>query len=145
MKDEGIKMNNSKKEALSNYLGVENENEIEQIDEDNFSYDNADYIVWTDEQAQTSAEQYIRDSLWAFNVDFIADHAKANLNKTARKAIAEMQGALCEDANPINEAIIDDIDDFINDAIETDGRGHFLNTYDGKENEQDGYYIYRVN
>jgi hypothetical protein len=29
------------------------------------------------------------------------------------------------------------------DAISTDGRGHFISSYDGEENEQGDYYIYR--
>lgn len=41
--------------------------------------------------------------------------------------------------------LIDDVDDFVSDAISADGRGHFLSSYDGNEEEQDGYYIYRTN
>jgi hypothetical protein len=35
--------------------------------------------------------------------------------------------------------------DFADEAISADGRGHFLSGYDGNENEQDGFYIYRTN
>lgn len=41
--------------------------------------------------------------------------------------------------------MIDDIVAFVNDAIDADGRGHFIALYDGYENEQDGYFIYRQN
>lgn len=41
------------------------------------------------------------------------------------------------------------MDNFVDEAISADGRGHFLNTYDGEEHEEevDGswYYIYRTN
>ncbi len=45
--------------------------------------------------------------------------------------------------------MIEDEDEFVSQAISADGRGHFLNTYDGNENEQtiEGttFYIYRMN
>lgn len=56
-----------------------------------------------------------------------------------------MQADLCENANPLVMALIDDINDFIYDAIIADGRGHFLSWYDGKEHEQNEFYIYRIN
>jgi hypothetical protein len=56
-----------------------------------------------------------------------------------------MQSELCESANAIVKAIISDIDEFIQDAIDSDGRGHFINSYDGEENEHGEYYIYRTN
>lgn len=45
--------------------------------------------------------------------------------------------------------MIDDIDELVEDAAMTDGRGHFLNKWDGSEDEVDYedeiYYIYRTN
>lgn len=38
-----------------------------------------------------------------------------------------------------------DIDELIDDAINIDGRGHFLSSYDGNEYEYDDIYYYRVN
>jgi hypothetical protein len=71
-------------------------------------------------------------------------------NDETLKAFQKMQESLCEDANELVLAIIDDIDKFIEDAVESDGRGNFLSTYDGKENEveNDGgetLYVYRLN
>jgi ferredoxin len=41
--------------------------------------------------------------------------------------------------------IVDEIkEDNVEDAIDADGRGNFISHYDGVENEQDGFYIYRV-
>ena len=37
------------------------------------------------------------------------------------------------------------MDEFIEDAISSDGRGHFLSPYDGEENEEGDYFIYRIN
>jgi hypothetical protein len=56
-----------------------------------------------------------------------------------------MQGKLCESARPIVEALIEDMDHFVSDAICADGRGHFLSQYDGEENEEGEFYIYRTN
>ncbi len=83
--------------------------------------------------------------MWAFNAEFIASHCKTNLDTKAVDALRGMQSELCEDANPLVEALIEDLDHFIKDAIAADGRGHFLAGYDFEENEQDEYYIYRVN
>ena len=35
------------------------------------------------------------------------------------------------------------IDKFVDDAIDTDGRGHFISSYDGEEVEAEEYFIYR--
>jgi hypothetical protein len=37
------------------------------------------------------------------------------------------------------------LEGFVEEAVSADGRGHFLSSYDGEENEQDGFYIYRIN
>jgi hypothetical protein len=49
--------------------------------------------------------------------------------------VSAFQEAKCEDANETIAALITDIDEFIEDAICADGRGHFLNGYDGEEYE----------
>ena len=45
--------------------------------------------------------------------------------------------------------MIPDMDEFVDDAICQDGRGHFISHYDGKENEYkvNGkmFYVYRLN
>lgn len=45
--------------------------------------------------------------------------------------------------------LIEDMDWFVKDAIASDGRGHYLSNYDGRENEEEingtYYYIYRTN
>lgn len=59
-----------------------------------------------------------------------------------------MQENCCESCNEFIRALIDGtcgIDEFVREAIMSDGRGHFIATYDGEENEQDEYFIYRVN
>lgn len=65
-----------------------------------------------------------------------------------RLAIRAAQERLYEGANAIIHALIDDLNDFVDDAIAADGRGHFISSYDGEEHEVtvDGetYYVYRL-
>lgn len=104
-----------------------------------------DYLICTDEEADEKAAEYIKESVWAFNADFIVDHS--NLPYEAIDMIKHFQSTKCEDANETILALITDFDDFVSDAISADGRGHFLSTYDGEENEEtvngETYYIYR--
>lgn len=112
-----------------------------------------EYLVLTDEEATQAAREYIRERLWAFNTRFVLGHSKVDSNGKPHfdrmcEAVAEMQETLCEDANEIVFALIEDFDAFVADAIRADGRGHFLSQYDGNEWERsaDGvrFYIYRT-
>ena len=118
--------------------------EVEEIVEDE---ERDGYIVLTDEEADEMAANYIKDSLWAFNSGFIIDHSK--LPYEAKEMIETYQQDKCESANETIEALIEDLDEFIEDAISADGRGHFMSSYDGNEHEQSingvYFYIYRMN
>lgn len=150
---------NEKYEALKSFLVEQNEATYNDFTEnvdavyndswDTFELFGNEYKVLTDEEADETAEDYIKDSLWAFNAEFILDHA--NINNTERayndivEAFRKMQETLCESANPLVEALIGDIDQFVYDAVEADGRGHFISFYDGEEHESENFYIYRTN
>lgn len=105
----------------------------------------------TDEEADDRCAEEIMNSLWAFNADFIIRHCRnfedmSNFEyEAAIESLRSTQERCCENANGIVCALIDDMQDFIDDAIAEDGRGHFLSYYNGEENEQDGFYIYRTN
>ena len=140
------RIKNRKIEALAQFLGIDKsrikrtedtwrddlDKETLYVVDNDFSF-----YVASDEQADRLAEQRIKDSLWAFNTSFIAEHSKAikNSGNRAIAAFAKMQEILCEDANAIVEAVIDDMEEFIEDAIASDGRGSFIANYDGEENE----------
>ena len=149
-------------EALKDYLIEANEATEEELQEvtaeqsynSHFNYFEllgCEYLVLTDREADEKAAEYIKDSLWAFNADFIVEHSKASHGTTEReqaeiiKALRMVQSSICESANALVMALIEDLDDFVIDAVETDGRGHFLATYDGEENESGNFYIYRTN
>jgi len=133
-------------QALANYLECEvDELKKTAYDENTFEYGNQEYLVLTDSEADEKAKEDILDSLWAFNTSFILSHTEIDWNNRTEKAIQKMQQELCEDANEIVKALIKDLDQFVDDAILADGRGHFLSGYDGEENEEGEYFIYRTN
>jgi len=121
---------------------VHNCTEIDEID----GNDEKDgYIVLTDEEADEMAANYIKDSLWAFNASFLS--GETGIDQSVFEAI--QANGKCEGNNDAIESCIDDIDGFIQAAISADGRGHFMSSYDGYENEQTvnntTFYIYRIN
>lgn len=133
-------MNKNKEAILNQYLG-----------ENNYNAD--DYLVCNEIEADKTVKERITEELWAFRASFIRSHMsyKPEPREADRveKAIEEMQSKLCESAQPIIRSMIKNVDHFIADAISTDGRGHFLASYDGEEIEHDYngeiYYIYRLN
>ena len=139
--------------ALADFLEVD-VNELEEsryYDEGYaYAYGNEEYLVLTDKEADEKAREEIEYSLWAFNADFILRHASTydemdNYEfESAEKSLRRAQEECCESLNPLVKVLIEDMDDFVEDAIMSDGRGHFIARYDGCENEQNGYYIYRV-
>lgn len=113
-------------------------------------YVGGEFSVMTEEEREEKVKEHIRESLWAFNSWFILNHTKEGINNNrVEKALKKMQEELCEDANELVYALIEDFDSFVEDAVNADGYGHFLSPYDGEENELvvDGktYYIYRTN
>lgn len=150
---------NEKYEALKSFLVEQNEATYNDFTEnvnavyndswDTFELLGNEYKVLTDEEADKAAEEYIEESLWAFNTEFILEHSKIDVvgreYEKIVKAFRKMQETLCESANPLVEALIGDIDQFVYDAVEADGRGHFISSYDGEEHESENFYIYRTN
>lgn len=153
-----------KLEALKHYLingeGASPE-ELEELTHENTYNENYntfevlgnEYKVLTDEEADEAAAEEIKNSLWAFNADFILRHTEFYNTSTSRedaefiKALQELQSRLCESANAIVKALIVDLDDFVTNAIDADGRGHFISWYDGEEHETqyNNIFVYRTN
>ena len=132
--------------ALANFLGCKAEDLKQGYDNNAFEYVDEEYLVLNEDEADEKAADYIKNSLWAFNTDFIFRHSVIKQpSEAAVKAFAKMQSELCESANELVEAMIVNIERFIEDAIAADGRGHFISWYDGNENEENGYLIYRTN
>lgn len=150
--------------ALAQYLEIGPEDISEsRYDETLFDVGSEQYLVLSDDEATEKAKEYIKDSVWAFNSSFLAGFC--DLPEEVFKALQEG----CENSNDAVLSLIEksgDFDDFADQAISSDGRGHFLNTYDGEENEHsldtenmseeelkdwnengepETYYIYRIN
>jgi hypothetical protein len=116
-------------------------------DEDDFTFTapGGEYRVLTYEEAEERALAYCRDTVWAFNRDFLSYYMPDGVER-----LLEATEDLCEDANDALLALLGDrADEAFNDAIAADGVAHFLDTYDGNESEytigDTTYYIYRVN
>lgn len=133
-----------KKAALAKFLGEE----IEDICESSYSDDvfesgRMEYLVLTDSEADEKAAESIKDSVWAFRPEFLA-----NYTDLPEEVFTAMQ-AKCEDANDPILRIIKGTDGgiqgFIDEAISADGRGHFLASYDHDEGEAGEFFIYRIN
>lgn len=122
--------------ALSTYIPVSIEDAAEH-------FQNEDYLVLDDDEADEIAAECIKESLWAFNASFIIENS--DLPVEAEEMVKAFQEEKNEGANDTIAAMINDIDEFIDAAISADGRGHFMNTYDGEENEEGEYFIYRMN
>ena len=115
-----------------------------------------EYLVIYDDRVYATAYHEISQLLWAFDTDFILDHLKDDIEYgddpvdlgELKAGIDIAKEKLCEGANAIIHALIDDLEEFVDDAIAADGRGHFFSPYDGEEHEVtvDGetYYIYRI-
>jgi Mg2+ and Co2+ transporter CorA len=149
-----------KKQALVNHLKendypeVTSEDISEGYNESNFEVFKKEYNIFTEEEREKAVTEYIKESIWAFNADFIMRNSRIEWNnnkefKQIEKALQEMQEKLCESANPLILALIDDLDSFVYAATSADGYGNFLSSYDSNENEErindQLFYIYRQN
>ena len=104
---------------------------------------NEDWICLTDEEADEMVTDYILDSGWSFYRAFLSKHT--GLAEGIFEALQEK----CEGANDLILSAIKDKKYLVEDAINLDGRGHFISYYDGIEYEQyinDNFlYCYRLN
>lgn len=146
--------------ALAEFLEVTEEDlgDIEESGwrENAFIYGGDEYLVLLEDEINDTVKDYIKDSVWAFNASFIIQHS--DLPWEAIEMVQSFCQDKCEGANETILALINDLDEFVSDAISADGAGHFLAHYDGEEHEvclsyqfpdevdvkHFYYYIYRV-
>lgn len=133
--------NEIRRQALILFLdeGLEEDDVSEErwsSDHTEFTIGRRSYLVLTEEEANQQAREDIECSLWEFNAEFIVDYMPIKNSDRVVRSIRKMQEELSEDANDLMEALVKDkLDELVQDAINADGRGHFMNTYDGEENE----------
>jgi hypothetical protein len=133
-------MDNLKLETIADFLRVDTDQIEEGYNENIFEFGNEEYLVVTDGEAYELAEEYIKESLWAFRPSFLAEHSKVS-----EDIFQALQEKCFEDANEVILNSIIDIDDLVYSAIRVEGIGHFLNSYDGEEESLNDLYIYRIN
>ena len=122
----------NKIKALAEYLGKSAENLRDNGDNYFQVIDGLEYLVLTDGEADEKAQEYIEDSLWAFNADFILDACGLDSGSNVIESLRKMQEKSCEGCNDFIRAIVDGtrgIDRFVEQAIEADGRGQFLSHF----------------
>jgi len=125
-------------EALKKHTDCEY-SEITKEGKTTYFIGNQEYLVLTDEEAQKRCEEDIKQSIWAFNSSFLSFHT--GINEDIIKSVQEHY----EGSNDMLLNSIKDIEKFINEAIASDGRGHFISYYDGHEHEENDLFIYRLN
>lgn len=116
-------------------------NDVEELDGDE---ERDGYIVLTDAEADDKVTEYITESLWAFNPSFLSSFTGIDI-----EVFEDIQSNdRCESNNKAIASMIDDIDQFVIEAVSADGRGHYINSYDGTETEEyingQFFYIYRM-
>lgn len=120
-----------------------NEGQQDWEDVDNYIFDGT-YLVLTDDEADEKVYEYITENVWAFTPSFLSSYTGFD-----EEVFKVLQENCNEDANDAIRSLIQDFDEFVGDAVRTDGRGHFLATYDFNEYDvtvnDTTYYIYRVN
>lgn len=148
--------------ALCQHLGcspadVEYDDDYDHYGLNRFKAEGNEYAVGTDSEADDAALANIKDSVWAFRASFILD--ECCLPDELEEGIRAAQEKQCESANDWITSLIEKsceggMKAFAESAISADGRGHFMSSYDGEENEEtvtdgDGnevtLYIYRTN
>jgi hypothetical protein len=135
----------AKIKALAQHLDIDlTEEEIDDSDAPLFIIGRAEYLVLTDDEADKRAADEIAESVWAFRPEFLSAHSDAD-----QEVFEALQATgKCESLNGPVRSLIRDWDHFVSDAIAADGRGHFISSYDGEENEVSiggkWFFVYRV-
>lgn len=108
-----------------------------------YSIGNREYFVLTQDEMDFEVKSDIERLLWAFNPDFLARFIDG---VDAQSIEAVQNTGICEDLNPLMLKLVgENLDKLVEEAVQTDGYGHFLAGYDGEHIEQDGFHIFRRN
>ena len=105
--------------------------------------------IGTNEDMLENAKNYIDDTLCYFNTEFLEEFINLPDSRyEERLEIIEALKNIYESSNSAFRVLIgENMDDFINKAIEADGLGHFVSSYDGELysieiNNTTYYYVY---
>ena len=95
------------------------------------------FVTESETETFNEVSDYCEQSLFAFNPEFLALHIGGSDNEDDVIEAIKATQPLCESANPLLAAAIENWQEFIEDAIWTDGAGNFLSPWDGQELEFD--------
>ena len=123
---------------------------------DDYGNDDGDfneYSVLTNDEADELAYDYIMETLWAFSTSFLA--GETGIDEEVFIALAN--NGKCEGNNDAIASLIKQtkpnpnqhpLQEFVDSAVGHDGRGHYINRYDGTEHEvkvgRKTFYIFKV-
>ena len=104
------------------------------------------YAVGDDSQAYWACKEYLKEAVWSFNGNFIAE--VCGLPAELGEVFSGYAHKECESANPALLALVKrtcGLDSFVSRAVRDCGRGHFLAHYDGDEIDLgNGLFAYRI-
>ena len=107
--------------------------------------DGKEYAVGNEDSVAFAMIEYCKENIQYFNVEFLTQNSKFSTNLFAilqKNEVYEPEVYL---------ELINDIDEFAENARCADGAGHFFASYDGEEieicneNSEIEYYLYRIN
>lgn len=131
---------------LASHFGTEVKSVVE-LDSDTYQIDGIEYKVLDEYDADEAVKDYIVETLWAFRPEFLAN--ETGIPMSMFEALAN--NGMCESNNEAVEDCINatcGMDEFVDSAVSADGRGRFLNCYDGEEHELsvngESWYAYRT-
>jgi hypothetical protein len=103
-------------------------------------FDSGDWSILTDEEADEAVKESISETCVYFNASFLA-----SMTELPEEVFTALQSN--DDIETCLKIIEKTcgLDDFVEEAIRYDGRGHFLNGYDGHEHEVGNYFLYQHN
>jgi len=133
---------NEKIKALAEYLEEDDLDLIWETAYDDcvFEHGSQMYLVLEDDEADHRCREYIEESVWSFAPWFILNYVPEGVDEELISHIQEK----AEDGNVVIKRLIIDFDEFVEDAISSNGRGSLLNHYDGEEIESGEFFIYRT-
>jgi hypothetical protein len=90
-------------------------------------------IATSQEKVELACREYIRDSLWEFNPEFLVDYIP-NTSDRLIESLKRLQVSVCKDCNDlILAAVGDNFEKLVEDAIAINGANNLLSPYDGLE------------
>lgn len=120
--------------------------DIVDLSDDTYQICGREYLIIDDDTANEKCKDYIQDNLWTFYPHFLS--SETGFSEEIFEAI------ICtdveKDKNDAIYALIESgcgIDNFVESAIRSEGRGHFLSSYNGYEielNTEETLYAYRL-